>query len=246
MSVPQVQIQAIEKVLMVGDLSQLSSEQRVSYYKSVCESLGLNPLTKPFEFITLNGKLVMYARRECTEQLRKLHNVSIKIVAREVISGVYVVTAQARFPDGREDESTGAVNIENLKGESLANAYLKSETKAKRRVTLSICGLGLLDETEVESITKETKPRLEEIKARHSEPSEHEIRDARIDKMKRFFSPKGVSSKMICDRFKASEIDDLSSEQIEELAKIAKTMSTEKVGWDHFLVSAGPEYEDFT
>ena len=29
---------------------------------------------------------------------------------------------------------------------------MKAETKAKRRVTLSICGLGMLDETEVESI----------------------------------------------------------------------------------------------
>ena len=29
---------------------------------------------------------------------------------------------------------------------------MKAETKAKRRVTLSICGLGMLDETEVETI----------------------------------------------------------------------------------------------
>jgi len=30
-----------------------------------------------------------------------------------------------------------------LKGEARANAFLKAVTKAKRRVTLSICGLGL-------------------------------------------------------------------------------------------------------
>jgi hypothetical protein len=34
----------------------------------------------------------------------------------------------------------------------LANALMKAETKAKRRATLSICGLGMLDETEVEDI----------------------------------------------------------------------------------------------
>jgi len=39
-----------------------------------------------------------------------------------------------------------------LQGESLANALMKAETKAKRRVTLSICGLGMLDETEIGSI----------------------------------------------------------------------------------------------
>jgi len=44
------------------------------------------------------------------------------------------------------------VNIENLKGEARSNAMMKAETKAKRRVTLSICGLGMLDESETDSI----------------------------------------------------------------------------------------------
>jgi hypothetical protein len=34
------------------------------YYFSVCKSLGLNPLTRPFEYLTLNGKKVLYARRD--------------------------------------------------------------------------------------------------------------------------------------------------------------------------------------
>jgi hypothetical protein len=38
-----------------------------------------------------------------------------------------------------------------------ANTILKAITKAKRRVTLSICGLGWLDETEVEDIPAEAK-----------------------------------------------------------------------------------------
>jgi hypothetical protein len=40
----------------------------------------------------------------------------------------------------------------NLKGDALANALMKAETKAKRRVTLSIAGLGWLDETELETV----------------------------------------------------------------------------------------------
>jgi hypothetical protein len=63
-----------------------------------------------------------------------------------------VVTANAQDAKGRVDESTGAVPVEGVKGESLANAMMKAETKAKRRVTLSICGLGLLDESEVGSV----------------------------------------------------------------------------------------------
>jgi hypothetical protein len=56
------------------------------------------------------------------------------------------------MPDGRTDESLGAVSLVGLEGEALANSLMKAETKAKRRVALSICGLGMLDETEVEAI----------------------------------------------------------------------------------------------
>lgn len=143
---------AIELALMQGDLSKLSSNEKLSYFKNVCESLGLNPLTKPFEFITLNGKLVLYARKDATDQLRKIHSVSITITDRQKIDDVYIVTAKGRDKNGREDESTGAVNVAGLKGEALANAFMKSESKAKRRVTLSLCGLGILDESEVADI----------------------------------------------------------------------------------------------
>lgn len=141
----------LERVIILGDLKRLSPEERLTYYAKVCESLGLNPLTRPFEYITLNGKEVLYARRDATDQLRRIHNVSVEITSREQVGEVYVVTAKARMGD-RVDESIGAVSLAGLKGDALANAYMKAETKAKRRVTLSICGLGFLDETEVETI----------------------------------------------------------------------------------------------
>jgi hypothetical protein len=143
---------AIEQVLVGGDLSKLTAAQRVTYYKATCESLGLNPLTRPLEWIVLNGKLTQYMRKDGTDQLRSNRKVSIQIVSKEKIDEVYVVTARASMPDGRADEATGAVNLANLRGENLANALMKAETKAKRRVTLSICGLGIVDESEIDSI----------------------------------------------------------------------------------------------
>jgi len=152
----------IENALMRGDLSRLTEAERLSYYKSFCSSLGLNPLTQPLSYITLSGKLTLYASKGCAEQLRSIHKVSIKITYRESIEGVYVVTAEAYLPDGRCDSATGAVTIQNLKGEMLANAFMKAETKAKRRVTLSLLGLNMLDESEVEDIPhgnkQEVKP----------------------------------------------------------------------------------------
>jgi hypothetical protein len=143
---------AIEAALVEGDLSKLSTEDRITYFNRMCESIGLNPTTKPFEYLTLNGKLVLYARKDCTDQLRSLRKVSISIASRDTVGGVYVVTARATLPDGRADESTGAVACEGLRGDAMANALMKAETKAKRRVTLSICGLGILDESELDTI----------------------------------------------------------------------------------------------
>ena len=150
--VPTTAGEIMESVIVRGDLALLQPEERARYYSTVCQSVGLNPLTKPFEYITLNGKLTLYARKDATDQLRSLRGVSVTIVSRERVDDVYVVTARATMPDGRVDESIGAVFLGKVTGEALANALMKTETKAKRRVTLSICGLGMLDETEVETI----------------------------------------------------------------------------------------------
>jgi|SRR5215831_60023 len=155
---PRIGADTMEKVLLQGDLKALSPRERVSYYDGVCKSLGLNPLTRPFEYLTLNNRLILYARRECTEQLRQIRGVSVKITARELTEGCYCVTAAATLQDGRQDESIGAVPIEGLKGESKANAMMKAETKAKRRVTLSICGLAFLDESELDSLRETQSP----------------------------------------------------------------------------------------
>ena len=164
-----------EKVLIGGDLSRLTTPERLSYYKAVCESLGLNPLTRPFEYMVLEDKLVLYARKDCTDQLRARQDVDVHIVNREIIEGLCVVTARAKQNTGREDEAIGAVPLVKENGEwstaqsgkkyfkgdgtfkpltpeARANAMMKAETKAKRRVTLSICGLGILDEVELDTM----------------------------------------------------------------------------------------------
>ena len=142
----------IEQVVIEGDLKGLSASQRLTYYQKVCATLGLNPYTKPFAYLYLNNKLVLYALRDATDQLRAVKGISVTITARENTDGIYTVTAKASDKAGRTAESIGAVNVAALKGDALANAYMKAETKAKRRVTLSIAGLGWLDETEADTI----------------------------------------------------------------------------------------------
>jgi hypothetical protein len=151
------------QLILQGDLSKLSANDKVKYYNGYCERMGLDPFTKPFDILRLNGKEVLYCTRSGTQQLNKLHKVSHLITSRDTNqeAGVYIVTSKASLPDGRCTESIGAVNIQGLKGEAYANAIMKAETKAKRRATLDLLGLGVLDESEAESIPNATTVALQ-------------------------------------------------------------------------------------
>jgi len=142
----------VEAALIEGDLGKLSVEEKLKHYMQVCESLGLNPHTKPFGYILLQGKVTLYALRACTDQLRTIHGVSVVSVQTVAAGGLVTVTATVRDKTGREDSDIGCVSVDGLRGEMLANAHMKAITKAKRRATLSLCGLGWLDETEAETI----------------------------------------------------------------------------------------------
>jgi hypothetical protein len=184
-------VDPLENALIDGDLSKLSVSDRVRLYNETCKSLGINPLTKPFGYITLNGKLTLYAMRACTDQLRKINNVSLEIVSRDVADGILTVHVRAKMPHGtaaepqwmRVDEDLGSVAFpDTLKGEARANQELKCVTKAKRRVTLSICGLGWLDETEVDipASAKQPVAKPDAMRGTKSPPALSAVQEATV------------------------------------------------------------------
>jgi hypothetical protein len=142
----------IESLVMRGDLSGLGPDERAKFYTAMCEGLGLNPYAQPFAFLRLNGKEVLYATRGATDQLAAMHSVT-----RETIDGPKVIdlvgtklvfcAVRATLPSGRYETSTATVPLVDP-----VNVLMKCETKAKRRATLSILGLGVLDEQELETI----------------------------------------------------------------------------------------------
>ena len=147
-----IDAETLESVVLGGDLSRLKPKARLEYYAAVCKSLKLNPLTKPFEYIPLQGKLILYATKNCTEQLSEKMGISIELGEGKILGDSYVVKARATGPDGRFVDATGAVPIGKRQGEDHSNSLMKAETKASRRAVLRYGGLGWLDETEVETI----------------------------------------------------------------------------------------------
>jgi hypothetical protein len=181
---PPVDAKAVEQALLIGDLSKMTDGQRIAYYLAICRSMGLNPLTKPFQALRADdGKVVLYPDKGCAEQLRALHRISLRVVSRETVDDLYCVTIRATAPNGREEEAQGIVPLSKAKGTwedydyrgekkrrfkaaadadgqeilvrlsptERATAMMRAETKAKRRVTLAICGLGLPDAEAMES-----------------------------------------------------------------------------------------------
>lgn len=153
-TVKPIDYATLASVLLDGDLSKLDDEKRLSYHNTICDIIGLNPLVSGLKYTWLNGELKLYPGKQTADQLRALHKINTKIVGTEEFRGCYKVHVHATCgDDGREDDDFGIVNIENLKGQALADAMMKAVTKGKRRVTLSISGLGgMLDETEIETL----------------------------------------------------------------------------------------------
>jgi hypothetical protein len=154
----------IESVVIGGDLSQLSPAERVEYYKAVCQSVGLNPLTKPFDYMKIQGRLVLYAKKGATDQLRQINDINVIDHQIEYLDEWIKVEVTVKDNTGRTDWDVGVVNKKDMQG-NFGNALMKAVTKAKRRATLSICGLGMLDETEVETI-----PDVEIVEAEVTDP----------------------------------------------------------------------------
>ena len=150
--------QELEKVILNADLSSLSGEQRINYYLQVCQQYGLDAFTRPFEYIKLNNKLVLYATKSCASALQELKSISVEIVKQEQFQDVWIVTvrgtrANEKAADGRViAENVGITPIKGLSGDALSNSIMKAVTKAQRRLILQMCGLGQTDETELQSI----------------------------------------------------------------------------------------------
>ncbi|MEM4168199.1 MAG: hypothetical protein QXW98_07120 [Candidatus Caldarchaeum sp.] len=195
----------VEKLVVRGDLSGLSQEQKVRYYIAFCKRLGLDPMTQPFKILRLNGKEVLYCDRSGVQQLNKLYSISHEITSRELIGDIYVVTARATINDNgstRSTESIGAVPLDpELPAVERANLIMKAETKSKRRATLDLVGLGWLCDEEVETIENaeviEITPQLPHKEEPNNEPTQAqkrklyaELRDRGLtrEEMKRFWS----------------------------------------------------------
>jgi hypothetical protein len=110
-------------------------------------------------------KLILYAAKNSTDQLRAIYGIttvpgSLKQWREE---GMLKASISMRMKSGRTDSDIAVIPMERysrkqnrsytLSGAQLANAEMHVVTKAKRRTTLALCGLGgIVDESELDTM----------------------------------------------------------------------------------------------
>ena len=157
--------QIIERVIAAGDLKLLKADERNQLLP------GHLQVARPESAYTAAG--IYHAQRQagalCPEGL---HGAAAQAAWRFDHEDRDRTSAMASSKSWRMRRrrivrmwTSAPSRIKGLAGDALVNAKLKAITKAKRRVTLSICGLGFLDETEIETIP---------TAAPHSQPAQIE------------------------------------------------------------------------
>jgi len=172
----------MRKILKTDNLATLTQQEREEYYLARCEALSLDPLSKPFSYLEMkDGKggtrMILYFNKNACDQLRE--NLRMKFGKPEFKKsdcGEYL-QAEVMFelPNGRVEFATAAVplvreeiewikspdgskvkvvkGIKTLSPDEKANAVMKLETKLKNRATMSAMGSGMMDESELDTMS---------------------------------------------------------------------------------------------
>lgn len=157
----QLKPEVISSLILHGDLSKLTPDQRVEYVVYRSRSAGLDPAGCPFNLIPQNGgKLSIYANKECAAQLNNLRNLSPTVLKEEFLLDDTIYKVTYRVTEGQRcTDDCGAVSlvvikrgingapdeVRKLVPAEVADAIMKAHTKAKRRAVLTHCGIGTND-----------------------------------------------------------------------------------------------------
>jgi hypothetical protein len=129
----------IESIVMNGDLSKLQPAQKVAYYNYRCQQAGLDPAAKPFDLLKLNGKEVLYANAQCTQQLCAIHKLSTQVTHREKMDDIYLVSVRVTGADGRLSENQKLKSKPSPEPEW--NQWFKFQQKPPRHLAKSLQSL---------------------------------------------------------------------------------------------------------
>lgn len=221
----------VYSLVIDGDLSKLSEDQIVGYYYHRCELLGVDPGEKPFDLIRLSGKLVLYLTKSGAAALTRVNQLSVEIIDKGWDGEMYIVQARATTSSGRYADDLGVVDLGDERSLTRPNAMMKAATKAKRRAIIAVCGIGLLDESEVDGLRGAERVSITQLEQPEKDPLMSRIPARAARTMARCASiaaAKSTDDKLVtprsvweaaCAKCKLPPLPDGSMPKIEQLRK---------------------------
>lgn len=141
-------------ILGGGDLRTLTQVEQAVVYLDACEQYGISPAIHPFDMLKnkQNGKLELYANKHCAHALAEMHKVSIEDTEIQQDGDDFTVLHHLVDKDGRKGPGFAAVSLKGTTGDIRANLKMKCDTKAFRRGTLRLYGIGYTDDSELDTM----------------------------------------------------------------------------------------------
>lgn len=141
------ELSMVERVMYENNFKGLTKRQRWIVLKRLCDEMGVPIWKQPYAWAPLgpDKSLVPVATKGLHQALRQRDKVSVRVENMQFFRDqqVFTVTVTASTPDGRMDMDFGVVGVPpTLKGAVLADRMMACITKAKNRVTNSLCGGG--------------------------------------------------------------------------------------------------------
>ncbi len=154
----------INAYLRTGELQGFSDEMLNDIYAKECRRLNLDPFDRPFDVISFKkGSLRLYLTSKGNDTLAAIHNISrvtihqpqVRVVQKALL--VYC-QSEAILPAGRRQSASAFLPYNEV---TLATDLMKIETKAERRATMKLMGIGALLEDDLSSIPNVMLPAVE-------------------------------------------------------------------------------------
>ena len=159
------QAKDIADFLITGNLASFSKEKQIELMVNICKEVGVSPVLRPLQLINFQGKSIWYLSASGAEAIASKLGIVIETIEEKELldKGVAMIKVKGTLPSGRTDTATaylsiGSTNLKGetttLKGEAYANAMMKLESKARRRLIVRLAGLKdeyVPEENEVET-----------------------------------------------------------------------------------------------
>jgi hypothetical protein len=151
--------------LATGNVNLTRADEQQACAEALVQQLGLRMSSMPIKFLkTRNGEIQPYLTASGAADIMISTGASVTDVQMTTVHGCAICRSTILTRDNRTGVATGAVALDGLRGEALANAFMKAETKSVRRNVLRTCrpdAVWLIQDEDIEGI--EGAKRLPEV-----------------------------------------------------------------------------------